>query len=1663
MFHQPTFEQSYQSPKLFDRSLERLVSPCEIPSNVSTPPSLSRLNPNHQHSLIDTLDEQIDLRLASADNPTTVMELDLQGNVRYLSKNWEVIVGTNIKKIVNKPISNIIVGNSEEDTLVFNNAMDQMITDDGSYKVKFITATNDRNVLPPVNHMDLSNLTPHNSQESVSDFDAPDISGTDSQTHPIPNPVPDIEVNDNNDNIKEMSNETNVDNDNYQDNDTDTSTLSSKLSNNGEIIELEAQGILIHDKKTGVPTHSMWTIKPFMHISVDLTLPEQLIDLLGFGAEIFEGYLVNLRELGIIDEDSVPQPKTVLCRICESYIPSWYLEKHSDICIVEHRASEDLQNCHDAINDQMELINKIMESLVYQQTYPPSPTSTPPLLSPPLQGTVTPTLSPHSNSPSAASSSSGSESLNFMTDYKGMPLPQVCNDSSRYSNQPNKPRPLQVMLQNKKFPFGILQRLLELCEDALAINPAEISAQGELQLSPNTEKAINNIVNFKAFETSDLTIRRIVEDTQDLVNQKVEALSRLISILQYSEKLRLEVDELVLQTVHDTVMKIKEQTNRSYSAGNVRTHSRNGSGQTDGYSTDKDIFDSTIQQKMPEPINLQPEPRTSVIHSPQPSRTRSPSTKLFTDFQEPRFSKSVTPNDILLRGRPDVLGRTSITSSSSSISLGNRGSKDLLESLNEIDLSKRSSERDISRGQGSNNSSFSSPRRHLSPVPYVEKQSFSSLQRNTNVKLDGNSTPISSPVIDIGKPEELSQRRTGSFGNSILIGTNAKSGSLSISLSNTKPPLSPLLVSSPFATKPTALSTKDYTIIKPISKGAFGSVFLAMKKNTGDYVAIKCLKKSDMIAKNQLLNVKSERAVMMKQANSPYVAQLYTTFQSRDWLYLVMEYLHGGDCAALVKTLGTLGDWSKRYIAEIIVGVDDLHKRGIIHRDLKPDNILIDSKGHLKLTDFGLSRMGVVGRQTRQHRMSSSSEQGIELFRKSLNQNPMLSPRTSFSALGISDSPLVEPNHKRTNSVTPFLLSPNVEAKPSQPVGSPTVQLLETFSHSPQIPALSHRPSQQSQFNRSGSNSSGVDIPLSRPILAKGTSEASFAVVDDDYVGALPPSNPISSYALFDPRNEENQVKKFVGTPDYLAPETIQGVGQSESSDWWSIGCILFEFLFGYPPFHADTPQKVFQNILDCKIDWPQMSPEEELEYCSPEAKDLIKKLLTLNVEERLGSHGAEEIMQHSYFEGVNWDTLFQEEATFIPHIEHPASTDYFDTRGAEILQFPKDDSDSSDSDKAEHDVNESELKDSTSRNNSSSSSSSLLIPGSNNSAKTSGISGSGKRDRRGSRLADPSEFGSFYFRNLTVLEKANKDVINRLKSEHLEHRNSFSSTASSSSDSTPLSTRSRRFSFGNHSSSPFKRPVSPNSPVITMSSSQRATSPNRLQESISTSPRTFRHERMESGASTYSSGDDFMLSSAAMEFPEDMKRRGSAVHSLKSKHKESPTDSESDESKASALQRVRNRRESMRKMQNRRFSSSLEMNESRISELDVLYCEEIPVVRQSVSKLFERYGCIVVAISDGDELIRRATSQVKFDLILTALRLSNVNAIDAIKLIKYTSGANADTPIIAVTSFAEEANESGVFDYILEKPVDSNQVHQCILKFNQVNESDYAIDSDLD
>ncbi|VFQ99604.1 unnamed protein product [Cuscuta campestris] len=319
---------------------------------------------------------------------------------------------------------------------------------------------------------------------------------------------------------------------------------------------------------------------------------------------------------------------------------------------------------------------------------------------------------------------------------------------------------------------------------------------------------------------------------------------------------------------------------------------------------------------------------------------------------------------------------------------------------------------------------------------------------------------------------------------------------------------------------------EDFEIIKPISRGAFGRVFLARKRATGDLFAIKVLKKADMIRKNSVESILAERDILISLRN-PFVVRFFYSFTCRDNLYLVMEYLNGGDLFSLLRNLGCLEeDMARVYIAEVVLALDYLHSLNIIHRDLKPDNLLIGPDGHIKLTDFGLSKVGLI------------------------NSTDDLS--------GSSASPLLG----------------NVKPK-------------------------------------------------------------------------APPSL----------KREKQQKNSVVGTPDYLAPEILLGVGHGATADWWSVGVILFELLVGIPPFNAEHPQQIFVNIMNRDIPWPKV-PEE----LSVEAYDLIDKLLIENPLQRLGATGAGEVKQHPFFKDINWDTLARQKATFIPSAE-PQDTSYFMSR----------------------------------------------------------------------------------------------------------------------------------------------------------------------------------------------------------------------------------------------------------------------------------------------------------------------------------------------------------------------------------------------------------------
>ncbi|KAJ2082314.1 rim15, signal transduction response regulator [Coemansia sp. RSA 988] len=476
---------------------------------------------------------------------------------------------------------------------------------------------------------------------------------------------------------------------------------------------------------------------------------------------------------------------------------------------------------------------------------------------------------------------------------------------------------------------------------------------------------------------------------------------------------------------------------------------------------------------------------------------------------------------------------------------------------------------------------------------------------------------------------------------------------------------------------PTVPSIHDFDLLKPISKGAYGSVYLAKKRSTGDYYAIKILKKADMIAKNQISNVKAERAIMMAQSGSPFVVRLLYTFQSRTSLYLVMEYLNGGDCASLLKVIGVLPEeWVRHYLAEVVLGIEDLHARGVVHRDLKPDNLLIDSEGHLKLTDFGLSKLGFLGRRV-----------GQQVMPHSLGTHEPLQLSDAHSAEATPDDTYPWP------ALAGSAASPTQLRLPASIRGAPPRSPTTPQSRGDVLNRYSADDPPQLLANKRIA-ALKEDYPSQSPLALEQINSASGSSASISSSNSGEGGNGSAAAA---PAHR----KHALGTPDYIAPESILGLESGESVDWWALGVICYEFLFGVPPFHECTPEKVFENILSGTIDFYDES-REKLEHetaesqrakhasagiekpsgidnedqdaddedlgvpdISSEARDFITRLLCRDPRRRLGYHGAEEVKAHPIFTGINWDTLLDKQPAFIPQVENVDDTDYFDPRGA--------------------------------------------------------------------------------------------------------------------------------------------------------------------------------------------------------------------------------------------------------------------------------------------------------------------------------------------------------------------------------------------------------------
>ncbi|KAG0161074.1 hypothetical protein PDIDSM_8607 [Penicillium digitatum] len=360
--------------------------------------------------------------------------------------------------------------------------------------------------------------------------------------------------------------------------------------------------------------------------------------------------------------------------------------------------------------------------------------------------------------------------------------------------------------------------------------------------------------------------------------------------------------------------------------------------------------------------------------------------------------------------------------------------------------------------------------------------------------------------------------------------------------------------------------------------------------------AMKVIRKAEMIRNSQEGHIRAERDFFVASEASRWVVPLIVSFQDASNLYLVMDYMVGGDFLGLLIRKDTLReDWARFYVAEMILCIEEAHRLFWIHRDIKPDNFLISASGHLKISDFGLAFNGHWSHDQayyNSHRYTLLEKLGIDINGDSEDQQEV------------------------------------AEVKEL----APEIRLHSLDDHT------LHRP---------------------------------------------------SSTSLLDWRNSKGRrrfAKSVVGTSQYMAPEIIRGEMYDGRCDWWSLGIILYECLYGFTPFACenrhDTKIKILEKSTDKLVSQEAMDlitrilQEREYRLCSPkyQANDILngrpvstQMLYSMDARYRniasyyVYPNDAADIKIHPFFRGIRWQNLHMCQPPMIPRVRNWEDTRYFD------------------------------------------------------------------------------------------------------------------------------------------------------------------------------------------------------------------------------------------------------------------------------------------------------------------------------------------------------------------------------------------------------------------
>ena len=270
-------------------------------------------------------------------------------------------------------------------------------------------------------------------------------------------------------------------------------------------------------------------------------------------------------------------------------------------------------------------------------------------------------------------------------------------------------------------------------------------------------------------------------------------------------------------------------------------------------------------------------------------------------------------------------------------------------------------------------------------------------------------------------------------------------------------------------------SMDQFRIVKVLGRGFYGKVMLVEKLDTGELYALKSIRKRKLLELNLISTVQAEKALLAMIPKHPFIVSLKFAFQTQFKFYLGLEYAAGGELLQYLAQMNVVPiDDTRLYLAEITLALEHLHKNNIIYRDLKPENVLLDKTGHVKLTDFGLSK-----------RMSAP----------------------------------------------------------------------------------------------------------------------------------------------------EDTTTTMCGTAEYMAPEILRHEEYGFKVDWWALGIMLYDMIFGGTPFYDENQDEMFKKIL---------SEEPEFERYGPKtATDLIRELLQKDPNDR---PDVDQIKAHRFFAGLDWDRVLKKE-----------------------------------------------------------------------------------------------------------------------------------------------------------------------------------------------------------------------------------------------------------------------------------------------------------------------------------------------------------------------------------------------------------------------------------